>query len=222
MSSTVRAQATRHGALDIRPADPQAAGPLVARAMNDNPTHRAVFGADALRRQQRLQAFFGVMLPWISTHGVLLGAFVDGRLVGVLGLLPPGRCQPRGWQLLRLGIGLLRGQGPLRALRLLRWLLAWRRADPALAHWHLGPLAVAPDRQRRGLGTALLAQGLARVDAARGLAHLETDLPRNVVLYERLGFAVTTQKTVLGVPNWFMQRPPAALHGSGQPPVACT
>lgn len=37
--------------------------------------------------------------------------------------------------------------------------------DPGYPVWALAPLAVAPDQQRRGVGTALIAAGLARAEA---------------------------------------------------------
>jgi hypothetical protein len=46
------------------------------------------------------------------------------------------------------------------------------------------------------------------------LGYLETDRARNVPFYERAGFRVTEQASVLGVPCWFMRRtpmPPAPL-----------
>lgn len=221
MSATLE-PAARHGpalGLDIRYADPLQASELVALAMNDNPTHAAVFGGPTPRRQRRMRVFFDAILPWIAAQGLLLGAHTDDRLVAVLGLLPPGRCQPRGLHFLRLGARLLLQLGPLRALRLVRWQRTWGRVDPAAAHWHLGPLAVRPEQQHQGVGTALLHHGLARVDSTRTMAYLETDLARNVALYQRLGFAVTGQARVLGVPNWFMQRPAASPQGT-QPPCA--
>jgi len=174
--------------------------------MRDNPTHVAVFGADAAQRERRLNAFFGGVLPWIAGHGILLTASHGGQLIGVFALQPPPRCRPAGWQLLRLGLRIFRGLTPAQALRLLRWLHAWRRNDARQPHWHLGPLAVSPASQGRGVGSALMRRALEIVDTQPALCHLETDLPRNVSLYTRFGFAVTSQKTVLGVSNWFMQR----------------
>ena len=191
-----------------RQAATDAACALLAQAMRDNPTHIAVFGPDAPRRQRRLHAFFSAMLPWLARNGRLFGALVQGRLEGVFGMLPPAHCQPRGVELWRLGLALLRGQPLATQQRMMRWLLAWRRNDSPEAHWHLGPLAVRPASQGQGVGSALLRHGLAIADATPALCHLETDLPRNVRLYQSLGFAVVSQQTVLGVPNWFMQRPP--------------
>jgi ribosomal protein S18 acetylase RimI-like enzyme len=64
------------------------------------------------------------------------------------------------------------------------------RLHPTDAHWYLPWLAVDPCRQHAGLGSRLLAQGLAHVDADRLPAYLETPNPGTVPLYERHGFEV--------------------------------
>lgn len=56
--------------------------------------------------------------------------------------------------------------------------------------WELATLGVHPSARGRGLGSALLAEGLRRVDAAGGSCTLETSDPRNVELYSRHGFSV--------------------------------
>jgi hypothetical protein len=48
---------------------------------------------------------------------------------------------------------------------------------------------------------------LARLDTAGEEAHLETDKAENVAFYEKFGFAVTGEVSVLGGPAWFMRRP---------------
>lgn len=183
------------------------AAQLLARAMLDNPTHVAVFGTDARQRRLRLQHFFGTVLPFILRHGRLVVAQdAQGRLLGIMGALPPGRCQPRMGQRLQLGWRLARGLRPDVLLRSLRWLLAWQASDPAGPHWHLGPLAVAPEQRGQGVGGRLLRQMLAQLPADGAPCYLETDLQRNVDWYRRCGFELVAEKSVLGVPNRFMQR----------------
>src|SRR5690606_8552266 len=92
---------------------------------------------------------------------------------------------------------------PLTALRMRRWLAAWAKHDSATPHWHLRPLAVDPLHQRRGFGTRLLESALARVDAAAGIAYLETDTEANVAFYRRFGFVTVATASVVGVPSWF-------------------
>jgi ribosomal protein S18 acetylase RimI-like enzyme len=64
-------------------------------------------------------------------------------------------------------------------------------AHPTTPHWYLGVLATLPERRAQGLGSALLRESLAVVDAARQPAYLESSNPRNITLYERHGFEVT-------------------------------
>jgi len=64
------------------------------------------------------------------------------------------------------------------------------RAHPTFPHWYLPWLAVDPRRQGAGVGSRLLARGLARVDTDQLPAYLETPNPRTVDFYERHGFAV--------------------------------
>lgn len=65
------------------------------------------------------------------------------------------------------------------------------RDHPDEPHWYLAVLGVRPELAGRGLGGALLAAGLGRVDAERMPAYLESSNARNVPLYERHGFEVT-------------------------------
>ncbi len=46
-----------------------------------------------------------------------------------------------------------------------------------------------------------------RMDRERSMAYLETETAENVTFYQRFGFEVTAQDTILGVMNWFMCRP---------------
>lgn len=94
------------------------------------------------------------------------------------------------------------------APRLGRWMSAWAKFDPARPHSHLGPVAVDPDLQGRGIGSMLLADYCQRLDRTRTLSYLETDKPENVRLYERFGYEVTADATVLGATSWFMTREP--------------
>lgn len=74
--------------------------------------------------------------------------------------------------------------------------------------WYLPLLGVDPFHQGRGLGSAVLAQGLARADADHRPAYLEASSPRNRALYERHGFTVVSEIQVgTSPPLWPMVRP---------------
>ncbi|BCJ67752.1 GNAT family N-acetyltransferase [Polymorphospora rubra] len=85
---------------------------------------------------------------------------------------------------------------------------------PHEAHHHLAFLAVAPDRQGTGTGSALLRHHHARLDAKGMPAYLEASSTRSRDLYLRHGYEVGPPFRVPdGTPFWPMwrrpQQPPA-------------
>lgn len=179
---------------------------VLVRGMRDNPLHGAAFGEDPVGRTRSLGRFFGGFLQIMQRAPMC--ARSGGRIVGVLGLSPPGMCQPPPRQAIRLVPALLL-PGPATTVRTLRWLSRWQRHHPREPHWHLGPVAVEPELQGRGIGGSMMERFVEVVDG--DAAYLETDKPENVRFYERFGFEVVDEAEVLGVPNWFMWR--AALTG---------
>ena len=67
---------------------------------------------------------------------------------------------------------------------------AMEKNHPHEPHYYLSFIAVAPQFQGMGLGSALLEANLARIDAAGASAYLENSNPKNTRLYERHGFVV--------------------------------
>ena len=64
------------------------------------------------------------------------------------------------------------------------------------SHWYLFILGTEQAAQGRGLGSALLDQVLARVDADGMPAYLESSNERNLALYGRHGFEVTGEVAI--------------------------
>lgn len=75
-------------------------------------------------------------------------------------------------------------------------------------HWYLFAIGVAPELQGRGLGTALIREGLQRADEVGCPSYLETSSERNVPYYERFGFRVVGEAPLgkNGPPGWAMRR----------------
>jgi GNAT superfamily N-acetyltransferase len=189
---------------DLRDGELTAAIALLARGMRDNPGHVAVFGPDPARRERSLRRMFTALFT--ATRQERIGAFDGDTMVGFMAITSPGACRHTTWQTARM-VAMTASLGPRTLARIGTWQRIWRRHDPRAAHSHFGPLAVDAHLHGRGIGGQLLRDYTRRLDEARLLGYLETDKPENVGLYERHGFVVTGEATVLGNPNWFMHRP---------------
>lgn len=80
---------------------------------------------------------------------------------------------------------------------------------PVSPVWFLAIAGVDPGRQGQGLGSAVIAPGLAAADEERSPAFLETQDPANVSFYESLGFEVLAELDLPhnGPKHWAMHRP---------------
>jgi GNAT superfamily N-acetyltransferase len=176
--------------------------------MCDNPIIIRVFRiSDTERRVRTLDHFFVPVLGGLYHRGLICGAFRDGSLVGVYGMVPPGNCRPKLVEVLGMLPSLVAGNRADRILRIKRWVGEWAHRDLAEPHWHLGPVAVEPRLQGQGIGTALLSACCSRLNDHSMVSYLETDKYKNVHFYRKFGFDVSAEAEVLGVPTWFMSRP---------------
>ena len=62
---------------------------------------------------------------------------------------------------------------------------------PEAPHYYLFAVGVRCSAQGKGIGGAILREGVSLADADGAAAYLENSNPRNTPLYERLGFAAT-------------------------------
>jgi ribosomal protein S18 acetylase RimI-like enzyme len=105
------------------------------------------------------------------------------------------------------------GLGPRTISRLAEMDTNASKHFPAEPTWYLQALGVAPDKQGRGIGSAILRECLDRIDRDGQGAYLETCGEANVRLYRRHGFevrdhAVHLVPADLGVTHCTMYRPP--------------
>ena len=85
---------------------------------------------------------------------------------------------------------------------------AYRPAEP---HWTLELLAVDPSGQNGGIGSSLMAFGLAIADRAELPVFLASSNPRNLPFYTRLGFVGLAPVQLTGMPDIYpMIRNPGA------------
>lgn len=193
-----------------RVADDELAGMtrVLAEAFMGDPLYEALAPSPQIRVRW-LRWVMGMFLRVSHRSGGAL-CLARAPAAGVLCLLPPERCHLSFVDYLRAAPGLpplgSGASGFVRRGALAAELL--RRAHLGGAHCYLLAVGVAPAVQGQGIGGALLRSAL-RIADTRGVAcYLETASPRNVGLYEHLGFRVqrTLQPDALP-PLWTMLRP---------------
>jgi len=181
---------------------------VLARAFDDDPVPCWLFRGDR-RRRRGLRTFFAIQLRHVYLDDGEVWTTDD--LAGAAMWAPPGKARP-GWRdLLHLLpvvphlLG-LRGDAP-EALRLLA---AVDNARPRVPHWYLATVGTEPDRQRTGVGSALVGSVLQRVDQEGLPAYLESSKESNLAFYGRHGFEVTgeIQAGAGGPKLWLMWREP--------------
>ena len=157
-------------------------------------------------RPARLRRFFSIELR----HLVLERgeAFTTGELTGVALSLPPGTWSTPPWvALLQGGCFGMRLHRPAGLLALIEW------RHPRKPHYYFPYIGVAPPAQGQGLGSSLMRPTLDRCDEQGLPAYLEASSERNAVLYERLGFELTSELRFAGSPPLrLMMRAPRPLH----------
>ncbi len=193
----------------MSPNDMRAACKVLGLAFADNPNTLVIARGDRARAQRMTESGARVAKLGRQYSYVLVAEEAAGRLVGVLNALQWPNCQLRMSEKLKVAPAMIRvtGLGLPSALKMMN---VWTNHDPGERHWHLGPIGVDPELQGRGIGKAMLAAFLDMVDGQGATAYLETDVDRNVALYEKFGFKIVGQEDIAGVNNRFMWREAAA------------
>jgi ribosomal protein S18 acetylase RimI-like enzyme len=170
-----------------------------------------VFGwmlPEATTREARMERLFTLLL---KLHGR------TGRILALPGGKAASIWQPPGTAILSTATILAHlptllgvfGTHILRSLKVSGEIEAHMPRDKRF--WYLHFVGVSPELQGRGLGKAMVHQGLQWAAADRLPTYLETARPANVALYLGLGFKVLAEWDVPGGPHfWSMLHPPAA------------
>lgn len=186
----------------LQPGEIQDATEVAGRAMAPTPFPMAIFG-EGKKAEQGMKAIFKIMFRrW---PGKVFVAKEDSRVIGVMRMVEWPRCQMTPLQGVLLTPTMIT-MGLATSLRGMKGRAIWSKHDPKEHHWHLDPLTVMPERQGQGIGSQLLKYFCDHVDKMRRAAYLETDRVENVRLYERFGWQVKEEATVIGVHCWFMWR----------------
>jgi ribosomal protein S18 acetylase RimI-like enzyme len=200
--------------LDDRPLsrrDRQAAAQVATRAFLDDAYFAYLLPGERFRAHA-LPILFGGQIAHLGRYGRIVVVRDDrDRVMGVAVWLSTGGFP------LSLGVQIAQIPSSLRALYprphsiklggvYLRELLNVHPKEP---HWYLMLLAVDPTMQRSGVGTMLMNDGIARIDAENVDAYLETQKLDNLAYYRRFGFELreTLNPMPGGPPYYTMLRP---------------
>ncbi len=136
-------------------------------------------------RLERLQRLFAVFLEALVPLGTV---FSTAALEGVSLWIPPGKAISHR-QSIRQNLQVLRilGRGVPKGIW---WWLSVESKQPRYPHWELFLIGVAPEKQGRGIGSALLRRMLNKCDDERLPIYLDTGNKANVAFYQRHGFEV--------------------------------
>lgn len=179
--------------------DAPALAAMLARAFDDDPVLTWAHPDDR-RRPRRAAAFFAGRLRTLLEHEL---CWTDDELAGAALWAPADAWAAPPAELVRSLPYLSWRRAPL----VFYGLGNVERAHPREPHLYLSVLGVDPSSQHRGVGSALLAPGLAVCDREGVPAYLETGKERNVRFYERHGFKVTSAMDLPRGPRvWLMWR----------------
>jgi ribosomal protein S18 acetylase RimI-like enzyme len=182
--------------------DLRAVSLALARAFRDDPVHRWILPGE-FDWAIASDAFFAMVMRDMLRHE---SVFTTEAFEGAALWIPPYAEPATLGERLAMAVRWYAALGR-RASEVGVQLSRIERAHPPEPHWYLAVLGTDPRHQGRGVGSTLLAPILARCDADRVPAYLESSKRSNVPFYERHGFRVLGELAIAGGPViWRMQR----------------
>jgi ribosomal protein S18 acetylase RimI-like enzyme len=167
-------------------------GAVLGRAFQDDPMWGWALGrSETDDRRARLTRFFDAIVR--KVYGANELVFTVGDFAGVAVWTPPGAWRVSLADEARVAMPVLRAFGVGGSVRLLKLLAGVERAHERAPHYYLFAIGTDPAHQGRGAGAALLAPMLARCDAEKLPAYLESSNPANLSFYRRHGFVPTAE-----------------------------
>ena len=197
--------------------DAAQAGALLGRSFVDDPLMRYYF--EGFRdRSKPVRKTMTLAVRLALRHGTGFKLDHEGRLAGAALLLPPS---VRDFPLPAVIAAVVRTPTLWRPRALQRHFGVSASIEahrPAFPCWVLLSIGIAPERQHRGHGAWLLDRILHSLPAASPVC-LETDNERNLPLYARHGFEVTSEFVThegQGPRTWSMLRPDSNRSPQGE------
>jgi ribosomal protein S18 acetylase RimI-like enzyme len=160
------------------------------------------------RRVRALTVDFTAEISLCLRKGYPLQVNGNGKVIAVAVIYPPGTYPLTASDQWMLLIKSFLGNGFYNIRGWMEWLGEVDNAHPKEPHYYLEYLGVEPEQQGKAIGSALLQHLVDKADEEQVGCYLENANPRNNSFYQRFGFKVISEKEIIGVPSWFMWRPP--------------
>ena len=168
---------------------------------------------DEATRADAFRPMWKALIDFTRVYGEV---YTTDGVEGAACWVAPGNTKMSVWKMLRTGFGLPRSMMRLpedarqRFFGMMRFIDKHHGELMTGPHWYLWVLGVAPENQRRGIGSRLMAPTLQRAVEEGIPCYLETQTEGNVAFYRNLGFDVLREERepVGDLPIWFMARRP--------------
>jgi len=185
------------------------AAQVLARAFVDDPVTVASFrNFSPDRRVSALTVDFTAEVLVCIQRGCPLQVNEDGKVIAAAVIYPPGAYPLPVLDQWLLLIKSILGNGFYDIRPWMRWLAEVDQLHPKKAHYYLEYLGVEPEQQGKAVGSAILRHLVDKADEEQVGCYLENANPRNITFYQRFGFQIINEKEIIGIPSWFMWRPP--------------
>lgn len=182
---------------------------VLSRAFVDDPVTLAVYRKYSVgRRIKALSSDFTNEMFVCIQKGYAFQANEGTRVIGAAMTYPPGTYPFPLWDQWLLLIKSILANGFYNIQGWMRWLAETEKHHPSEPHFYLLYIGVEPEFQGKSVGSALMKHLIEKADQDHIGCYLENSNRRNIPFYQRFGFQITLEKDVIGVPTWFMWRPP--------------
>lgn len=186
----------------------------LASGFRDDPLFRHLVRDDDMRREWTLNVM-RANLRLTAPDGHNYAALDEtGRVVGAIGLTPPGKFpypQTRGLgYLARLLFSISAWRPPVRPqTRAFAYMREWDAMHPPEPHWYVMVVGVDFAEHGRGHGARLMSKASELADREGAILYLETQTEKNLTFYRRFGYETTEERRPDpdGPPTWGMARP---------------
>jgi len=185
---------------ECRPGDLSKVAALLARAFHSDPLLNYIL-ADSKRPHEAKEVYFRFCFQTSQIR--VMG---NGEEAAALWVAPEAKVGLMNQ--LTLIPAIVRTMGVKSIPKCVRAMMASERSHPKRKHFYLMAVGVDPRFQGQGIGTKIIRQTLIECDRARVPVYLDTSNPRNLPLYERLGFKITgeVRSSSKAPPLWTMWR----------------